>query len=270
MHQALPSIVWMTLQQAYAGLARTVYIHHVWPYIWWFCCQIYCTYTVCIWFWPTLGMCYQDGMLNVITPIVATIQQDTDAISKLALNNCKPRKRTCAYALTCLYAHIFLQTHLFLPQAAFNSAMTWLNCTHAHMHTHTHLHANVRSLNHRLVCAMAGRQLAHPTSNALCRIKAMRRAAVERVSKGRELPLQAQHPHLPPYFCRCVCVCLLHRCVCVFCTGVCVCVFCTGVCVSCTGVCVSCTGVCVSCTGVCVCVSLAHVRACCVARLRCK
>jgi hypothetical protein len=36
------------------GLARTVYIHHIWPYIWWFPCQKYRIYTVYIWFWPTL------------------------------------------------------------------------------------------------------------------------------------------------------------------------------------------------------------------------
>jgi len=39
------------------GLARTVYIHRIWPYIWWFPCQKYCIYTVYIWFWLTLRMC---------------------------------------------------------------------------------------------------------------------------------------------------------------------------------------------------------------------
>jgi len=38
------------------GLARTVYIHRIWPYIWWFPCQRYHIYTVYIWFWPTLIM----------------------------------------------------------------------------------------------------------------------------------------------------------------------------------------------------------------------
>ena len=38
------------------GLASTVYIHRIWPYIWWFLCQNYRIYTVYIyiWFWPTL------------------------------------------------------------------------------------------------------------------------------------------------------------------------------------------------------------------------
>ena len=31
-----------------------VYMHHIWPYIWWFPCQKYRIYTVYIWFWPTL------------------------------------------------------------------------------------------------------------------------------------------------------------------------------------------------------------------------
>jgi len=38
------------------GLARTVYIHRIWPYIWWFPCQNYRIYTVYIGFWPTLQM----------------------------------------------------------------------------------------------------------------------------------------------------------------------------------------------------------------------
>jgi len=38
----------------YVGLARTVYIHRIWPYIWWCPCQKYRIYTVYIWFWPTL------------------------------------------------------------------------------------------------------------------------------------------------------------------------------------------------------------------------
>ena len=37
----------------FLGLARTVYIHRIWPYIWWFPCQKYRIHTVYIWFWPT-------------------------------------------------------------------------------------------------------------------------------------------------------------------------------------------------------------------------
>jgi hypothetical protein len=40
-------------QITYIGLARTVYIHRIWPYIWWIPCQIYRIHTVYIWFWPT-------------------------------------------------------------------------------------------------------------------------------------------------------------------------------------------------------------------------
>jgi len=39
------------------GLARTVYMHRIWPYIWWFSCQGYRTYIVYIWLWPTVNMC---------------------------------------------------------------------------------------------------------------------------------------------------------------------------------------------------------------------
>ena len=36
------------------GLARTVYMHRIWPYIWGVPCQKYRIYTVYIWYWPTL------------------------------------------------------------------------------------------------------------------------------------------------------------------------------------------------------------------------
>jgi len=36
------------------GLARTVYIHHISPYIWWLPSQKYCIYTVYIGFWPPM------------------------------------------------------------------------------------------------------------------------------------------------------------------------------------------------------------------------
>ena len=39
------------------GLARTVYIRRIWPYIVYFPCHKYHIYTVYIWFWPTLVMC---------------------------------------------------------------------------------------------------------------------------------------------------------------------------------------------------------------------
>jgi len=40
----------------WVGLARTVYFHRVWLYIWWVPCQKHCMYTVYIWFWPTLDV----------------------------------------------------------------------------------------------------------------------------------------------------------------------------------------------------------------------
>ena len=50
------------------GLARTIYMHRIWPYIWWFPCQKYRTYTVYIGFWPTLkNMCRHGTQNNVQT-----------------------------------------------------------------------------------------------------------------------------------------------------------------------------------------------------------
>jgi len=37
-------------------VGQTVYIHRIWPSIWWFPCQKYRTCTVYIWFWPTLSL----------------------------------------------------------------------------------------------------------------------------------------------------------------------------------------------------------------------
>ena len=40
------------------GLAKTVFVRRLWPYIWWFSSQKHRMYTVYIWFWPTLVKCY--------------------------------------------------------------------------------------------------------------------------------------------------------------------------------------------------------------------
>jgi hypothetical protein len=43
------------------GLARTVYVHRIRPYTWWFPCQKCRIYTVYIWFWPILNMMYANS-----------------------------------------------------------------------------------------------------------------------------------------------------------------------------------------------------------------
>ena len=52
------------------GLARTVSIHRIWPYVWWVLCQNYRIYTVHIWLWPTL--CTIDSS-SVVTPARAPV-----------------------------------------------------------------------------------------------------------------------------------------------------------------------------------------------------
>jgi hypothetical protein len=42
------------LGDTYLGLAKAVYIHRIWPCIWWNPCQKYRIFTVLIWFWQTL------------------------------------------------------------------------------------------------------------------------------------------------------------------------------------------------------------------------
>jgi hypothetical protein len=49
---------------SWLGLARTVYMHRIWPYIWWFPCQKHRIYTVYIWFWPTLLMVFACLLLS--------------------------------------------------------------------------------------------------------------------------------------------------------------------------------------------------------------
>jgi hypothetical protein len=46
------------IYMTFLRLARTVYMHRIWPYIQWFPCQKYRIYTVYIWFWPTLEILY--------------------------------------------------------------------------------------------------------------------------------------------------------------------------------------------------------------------
>jgi len=76
--------IWPTLSMWYLvdkandsslGLARTVYIHRIWPYIWWSPSHKYRIYTLYVWFWPTL----------LITPYPRRIMQScrsTDAYYK--------------------------------------------------------------------------------------------------------------------------------------------------------------------------------------------
>ena len=40
-------------------VGQNLYIHRIWPYIWWCPCQKYRIYTVYIWFWPTLHIRHQ-------------------------------------------------------------------------------------------------------------------------------------------------------------------------------------------------------------------
>jgi len=50
-HKTWSFCVYLATQDRWLELARTVYLHHIWPYVWWFPCQNYCLH---MWFWPTL------------------------------------------------------------------------------------------------------------------------------------------------------------------------------------------------------------------------
>jgi hypothetical protein len=69
----------------FIGLARTVYIHRIWQYLWWFPCQKYRIYTAYIWFWPTLHInMYING--NVCTVILAETHAYVQCISTVMAN----------------------------------------------------------------------------------------------------------------------------------------------------------------------------------------
>jgi hypothetical protein len=74
------------------GLARTVYIHRIWPYIWLFSCQTYHTFTVYIWFWPTKTLHFMHPLdcrlwrpINLLFPVIDTTRH--------AFNGCRFRRR---------------------------------------------------------------------------------------------------------------------------------------------------------------------------------
>jgi len=54
---------------SHIGLARTVYVRRIWPYIWWLPSQKYRMYTVYTWFWPTQWWfpCQKPCIYNVYT-----------------------------------------------------------------------------------------------------------------------------------------------------------------------------------------------------------
>ena len=58
----------------YLRLAKTIYLHRVWPYIWWFPCQKNRRYTVYIWFWPILHIFGDLPAKNTVyTPYICII-----------------------------------------------------------------------------------------------------------------------------------------------------------------------------------------------------
>jgi len=75
-------LVFMHARHSNLGLARTVYKHCIWPYIWRFSCQKYRIYTVYIWFWPTILK--SDGCTGEIRRMHSN---QTDALKSDALNS---------------------------------------------------------------------------------------------------------------------------------------------------------------------------------------
>jgi len=112
----------------YVGLARTIYMHHIWPYIWWFPCQKHRICTVCIEFWPTLHICN----IKLCRPCVYLYA-------------------TCSYAAMhtrCMYTYVLyaaLHTRVwtytligFLLSPAASASFTWWDIhTWTHMNKHT-------------------------------------------------------------------------------------------------------------------------------------
>jgi len=59
--------MWIQLKHALCvGLARTMYLHRVWPYVWWFPCQKYRIHTVCMYGFGQPYLCQETGSLHIL------------------------------------------------------------------------------------------------------------------------------------------------------------------------------------------------------------
>ena len=94
------------------GLARTVIIHRIWLYIWWFPCQENRIYTVYIWFRPTLcmhsapnpqsAMHVRLGREKVLANITASVYKHTARIMHLCIccTHCRSAVNWCLQYIT--------------------------------------------------------------------------------------------------------------------------------------------------------------------------
>ena len=107
------------------GLARTVYIHRIWPYIWWFPCQKYRMCTVYIWFWPNLHMRCQCCRFAVQFPAHTNRRPFTIFLGRIMLprpmrNVAKKGNPTDAiFVLRAIYIHV-------TPWALFLGTVAWV------------------------------------------------------------------------------------------------------------------------------------------------
>jgi hypothetical protein len=80
----------------YIWLARTVYIHRIWPYIWWFPCQKYCIYTVYIWFWLTLHISH------ALTTTLSLVRVETVSSAEAGTGTQSYKVCVCACVCACV------------------------------------------------------------------------------------------------------------------------------------------------------------------------
>jgi len=113
----------------YLGLARIIYIHRIWTYIWWFPCQKYRICTVDKWLWATLAISHCVDLLILSPP------------NRTAHN--LSAKATCEHTHT--HTHTHAHTHS-------SNGGTIETVPHTHTHTHTHFkwrhHRNNASHTH--------------------------------------------------------------------------------------------------------------------------
>ena len=127
------------------GLARTVNINRIWPWIWWFPCQKHRIYTVYIWFWPTLVINVQWKMLSTLQPLahvrsfskIYTASVDKSCLRWMQWVAMSWHPEGCKQQRLC--SHMHASSHTSTRAQAISHTQS---NTHTHTHTHLYTHTN--------------------------------------------------------------------------------------------------------------------------------
>ena len=129
-----------TIFTTFIGLARTVYIHRIWPYIWWFPCQNYRLYTVYVWFWPTLDISH--AFITVFTIIIHHHKQSCVFVSGGETTAASPPLWRYVPCIPCNFHHHKQSCVVVIAGGETTTAsppLWWhVPCIHHGLHHHNH------------------------------------------------------------------------------------------------------------------------------------